>query len=401
MIRRLSDESEAVPCIYQVGLVMFGTVFGLSTSDAGIRRPEPLESATMIIRKEITDFLTLSIGGVHNLAHNLAFIPKNQDFNTFQGDEYSNPMVVRYYFMQLGYGRQMSAALCERAAHMLLSSETATLQGTLNSLIQAWNNVSDRNMIPLTLLKGIQATRPEAGIEGDSFLILHNGRVFIARSGKNISKNLTVGFNTGIAKAAVGISMTDKEIERQSEVKSMFDAVAHLYSRQPKLDKGGLHWYKPRSSVMSEITGALTLLSVILTGKVKPFGKFMHVVPEPKCPAEFRNAVFQDVCFNLPISYGLAYMTFARECLPESTNGTVLVGDFCTVGVERWDRCFNYSYPVVVGGPRDDEAVRSAVFSVEVELLPDAETYNRLPRDLRHSSMLSWATGLRGAFLDS
>ncbi len=149
------------------------------------------------------------------------------------------------------------------------------------------------------------------------------------------------------------------------------------------------------------ITGALTLLSVILTGKVKPYGKFMHVVPEPKCPAEVRNAVFQDVCFDLPIPYGLAYTTLAKECLPKSMNGTVPVRDFCTVGVERWDRCFNYSYPVVVGCPRDDEAVRRAIFSVEVELLPDEEAYLCLQRDLRLSSMLSWAMGLRGAFLGS
>ncbi len=281
---------------------------------------------------------------------------------------------------------------------MLLSSETVTLQGTLNSLIQAWNNASDRSMIPLTFLKGIRATRPEEGMKGDSFLILHNGRLYIARSGKNISKNLTVGFNTGVAKAAAGISMTDKEIKRQSEVKSMFDAVAHLYGRQPKLSKGGDHWYKPRSSVMSEITGALTLLSVILTGKVRPCGKFMYVVPEPKFPAEVKNAVFQDVCFDLPIAYGLAYTTFAKECLPKSTNGTVPVRDFCTVGVERWDLCVNYSYPVVVGGPRDDEAVRSAVFSAEVELLPDEETYVCIRTDRRSSSIWSSATELCEAF---
>ncbi len=102
LIRRRLNENEAVQSIYRVGLDMFRTVFGLSTSDTGIRRPELLESATMFAQDEITDFLIMSIGGVHNLA----FIPKNQDFNTFQGRPYANPMEVHHYFMQLGYGRQ-------------------------------------------------------------------------------------------------------------------------------------------------------------------------------------------------------------------------------------------------------------------------------------------------------
>ncbi len=58
---------------------------------------------------------------------------------------------------------------------------------------------------------------------------------------------------------------------------------------------------------MSEITGAVTFLSVILTGKVKPYGKFMSVVTKQKCPPEYENADLQPVCFDLPISYGLAY----------------------------------------------------------------------------------------------
>ncbi len=329
----------------------------------------------------------MSIGGVHNLT----FIPKNQDFNTFEGRPYKNPMVIHYCFMQLGYGKQMADALRERAAEMLRFSETVTLQGTLNSLIQTWNDVSDRSMIPLTLLKGIRASRPKASKKGDSFLVLHNGKLYIARSGMNIDKSLTIGFNSGFAQASALINMTDQEIRRKSMVTSMFDAVAHLYGGQPKLSKGGPNWYTPirTSHVMSEITGALTLLSVILTGKMKPYGKFMSAVPKPKCPIEYMNADLQPVCFDLPIPYGLAYSTFAKEVEPESRIGTVPVRDFCTVGVERWDPFLNYSYPVVVGGPREDDAkcVREAVFSVTLPLLPDDETNMRVQEDHHPMSM--------------
>ncbi len=213
--------------------------------------------------------------------------------------------------------------------------------------------------------------------------MLINGKLHIARSGKNINKSLTVGFNSDFAQATAGISKVDKDIATQSIVTSIYDAVAHLYGREPKLSKGGPNWYKPDPSIMSEITGALTFLSVILTGKVKPYGKFMSVVPKPKCPAEYENADLQPVCFDLPISYGLAYTTFAKEFQPNSGSRMAPVRDFCTVGIEQWDPGLNYMHPVVVGGPRDDEAVRKAVFLCDVERLSN-EFANMFVREAHH-----------------
>ncbi len=226
LIRRKPNVREVVPCTYQVGLDMFGTVFGLSTLETGIRHPQVLESGTMSMRKEITDFLTMSLVECITWPS----FQKTRTSTRFRVLLMTMQWMSRTVSCKLGYGKQMSAALGQRAADLIMSSETVTLQGTLDSLIQAWNNVSDLSMIPLTLLKRIRRTRRETGQEGDSFLILIDGKLYIARSVNHINKSLTVGLNTGFVQASAGFTKVHKDVTTQSMVTSMFDAVAPSFT---------------------------------------------------------------------------------------------------------------------------------------------------------------------------
>lgn len=65
---------------------------------------------------------------------------------------------------------------------------------------------------------------------------------------------------------------------------------------------------------MASITGALTFLHDMLTGKVEPWGKFKNAVP----PCSLTNVILklQSVCFDLPVPYRIVYSTHAMGFEP-------------------------------------------------------------------------------------
>ncbi len=116
---------------------------------------------------------------------------------------------------------------------------------------------------------------------------------------------------------------------------------------------------------MSDILGALTLVSIMLKGKVKPAGEFKGCVP----PNNLKEKKLQRVDFNIPVPYGVAYSTFADGCEPDAE---VVAGPivYCLNG-KRWDLKSNYKHPAVLAGPQHSDHVHNALFEDDLESVGD------------------------------
>lgn len=239
---------------------------------------------------------------------------------------------------------------------MLLEEQAVSIISVQSSLMQDWKNASDRSMIPLTFQKR-KRFRPNT----DAFLVLNFGVLMMAKSKYNVTKNLRLGGSVNFVQASLGAEKTLKGIFTQGEVVSVYDAICHLIGKELNFRKEGTGWYKPTIEGMSSITGALTFLHMILTGKVQPCGKFKDVVPawrlsSPRLPV---------VCFDLLIPYGILYCTHTMGFEPCSADPcTSEHPKFFRLRLDRWDCSRNYNFPVIVGGPQDDIEVREAVLLV-------------------------------------
>lgn len=169
-----------------------------------------------------------------------------------------------------------------------------------------------------------------------------------------------MGLSVILAQASFGGEKTPKGILTGGDVVSLHDAVCHLVGKKVDFRKGGTGWYKPTTEGMFSITGALTFLHVMLTGKVHPRGKFKDVVPV----WHLSNPRLQAVCFDLPIPYGITYYTHAMgfEPSPETPCAEYRMR-FFRIRLDRWDCRWNYDFPVIVGGPEDDAEEQKAIFS--------------------------------------
>lgn len=223
-----------------------------------------------------------------------------------------------------------------------------------SGLLLEWRDASGRSMIPLSFQKRKRLERNR-----DAFLVLSDGVLMLAKSNNNVTRNMSIGLNVNFAQASLAAEMARKEILTETKVTSVFDAICHLMGKQLDFRKEDHDWYKPTAEGMSSITGALTFLHVMLAGKVKPWGKFKDVV----AVLNLGNPILQLVCFDLPIPYGIAYYTHARRFQPCLDGPCAEYRPrFFRVRLDRWDCTRNYDFPVIVGGPEDDDEEREAIF---------------------------------------
>lgn len=250
-------EGEMGPGTSDVGLAARGTTFRLSTEDGAVYYPVRLEGSVPDLEEKDRniDALCLPVGGKHDF--NLAYVPKHIDFERAKGKEFKDANLVREAFVSLAYGEQMSDAMFNKAWDMLHEKkrrvEPVTLLDVQRRLLSDWKRSSDRQMIPLSFQKKINPRR-------DTFMVLNNGELLLAKSNRNVSKSATFGLNVHFGRVSIGATITDKEILTQGPVSNVFDAISHLLGYEPKFEKEGINWYKPTRDGMRDITCALTFL---------------------------------------------------------------------------------------------------------------------------------------------
>lgn len=267
------------------------------------------------------------------------------DFEEAERREFTEAKDVRDAFLKLGYGKEMSDCLFGQAMEMFKDeTRSVSLWAVQRGVLSNWMDLRDDECIAISLQKKKIARKP-------AFLVYNSGILTFIRSKHNIGRGITAGFSLPPVEVAGNVAVAKQPILQEGVITSVYGAV-RLLTDTPRFSNQGDDCYRPTPEGMVSITGALTLLHVLLAGRVKPTGIFKSAVP----PSRHGS---QEVCINLPLSYGANY----------STHGTAKRGVyrhiFCAIGTHKWDISRNYTITDIVGGPLDDNAVRKAFFGEE------------------------------------
>ncbi len=291
---------------------------------------------------------------------NLSYMPQNLDFERLRSKAYDLPEDLENAFLDLGYGKQFSAVL-RRTATTHFSGKKLTLESVQHFLLQRWRDCGHWNLVPLTFNFNERKFLPKE----TPFLVINSGELYVAKSSKNIEKSMTVGLHTDFLVAAARRKLSPIDLVTTGLVSNLLDAAEHLHGPRTGFERcrGQGNWYKVHKRGMSEILGALTLVSITLQGKVEPAGEFKGCVP----PNNLKEMKLQRVDFNIPVPYGVAYSTFADGCEPD-INAEVVAGPivYCLRG-SRWDLAKNYEHPAVLAGPQHSSHVHRALFNENLE----------------------------------
>lgn len=212
----------------EIRLEARGTTFGLtSTQGAAMYYPENLQSPATLLESDeescqVIDALCVHIGGKNHF--NLAYIPQHERFEQTKEERFNDVKRVRKAFIALGYGKQMSDALCDKAFHLMKDksrhAKSVTLLSAQDRLISDRKAAKDLEMKPLSFPSKINRGK-------DSFLVWHDRELWIAKSKYNMTKGSLVGVQAGTVLSR-GVSQSKKEILRQGTVTNLFDAICHL-----------------------------------------------------------------------------------------------------------------------------------------------------------------------------
>ena len=380
------------PCFHSVAIEMSGTLFGLRRHPDGIAKPEKLSASSherleKRINSYLIDIYQVSIGGKHSRnnmpgvkqrrrsdttpVYNLGFIPQNQLFEEqrtklLRVDDGS----IEAAFVKLGYGEHLSKLLAKHAAvdRAWDSSEPRSIESVQRAMIYDWRDQSESSMVYLSLTNHMAIPR------GTRFLVLSGNRIKLAKASRKITTNLVVGAGIPPMTLAAGVSSSPLDLYIFDDVSYFLDAVTHLtskydhsFAKRPEGD----YWVVDAEG-MREQSAAILFLSVMLAGKVLPEGVFKECVPTKRYA---KNG--QTVNFNIPISYGIAYSTFA--CGMESTQQTD-VRLLYKIGEYKWNTSLNYKRPAVMCDDKCDQhlSIKEELSKCEFEEVQHQQRPRRL-----------------------
>lgn len=118
-------------------------------------------------------------------------------------------------------------------------------------LVQFWWNVCDRSMIPLSV------TGKKYIPINCHFIILHGNKLKTVASTRNIPTNMTFGVNTPFGNVAMGKTVSEIEITRIEEVRSLWNTLEKMIGKNLRFNKeGNTSWYHVHAEGMRELSAA-------------------------------------------------------------------------------------------------------------------------------------------------